>query len=238
MTLLMQLTDVADTGRLEPITGAINAGEILHLVGPNGAGKRTLLARMAGLTAGAGEIPLLEHNLADWSPVSLAHRRSYLVQQQVPPFAMPVWHYLMLHLHDKQHTSLLTEVAAGLGLEDKLSRHASQLSGGEWQRVRLAAVILQIHPAGNPHGRLLLLDEPMVGLDPKAIKELKEVVLEQKALGVTVLISTHMLEMVEELWDMMFVMEKSKIIGSYRKDEVGDKDLDALFFEMTGGEKS
>lgn len=45
-----------------------------------------------------------------------------------------------------------------------------------------------------------------------------------------------MLEMVEELWDMMFVMEKSKIIGSYRKDEVGDKDLDALFFEMTGGE--
>jgi vitamin B12 transport system ATP-binding protein len=57
---------------------------------------------MAGMTAGEGQIMLLEHTLADWSPVSLAHRRSYLVQQQVPPFAMPVWHYLMLHLHDKQ----------------------------------------------------------------------------------------------------------------------------------------
>lgn len=136
MSLLMQLTDVAERGRLEPITGTINAGEILHLVGPNGAGKSTLLARMAGMTDGEGQITLLEHTLADWTPVSLAHRRSYLVQQQVPPFAMPVWHYLMLHLHDKQQTALLTDVAAALGLEDKLSRYASQLSGGEWQRVR------------------------------------------------------------------------------------------------------
>lgn len=85
MSQLMQLTDVAEKGRLEPITGAINAGEILHLVGPNGAGKSTLLARMAGMTAGEGQIMLLEHTLAEWSPVSLAHRRSYLVQQQVPP---------------------------------------------------------------------------------------------------------------------------------------------------------
>ena len=53
----------------------------------------------------------------------------------------------------------------------------------------------------------------------------------------TVLISTHMLEMVEDLWDIMFVMEKGKIIGSYNKSEVGEKDLDALFFEMTGGEE-
>ena len=63
-------------------------------------------------------------------------------------------------------------------------------------------------------------------------------VLEQKEKGVTVLISTHMLEMVEELWDVMFVMEKSHIIGSYRKADVGEKDLDDLFFEMTGGEHS
>ena len=56
--------------------------------------------------------------------------------------------------------------------------------------------------------------------------------------GATVLISTHMLEMVEELWDVMFVMEKSHIIGSYQKSEVGEKDLDALFFEMTSSWES
>jgi ABC-type cobalamin transport system ATPase subunit len=91
--------------------------------------RKKLLARIAGLTTGR-EITLLGHSLAQWSPVSLAHRRGYLVQQQVPPFAMPVWHYLTLHLHDKSRTALLEEVAA-LGLEDKLSRNASQLSGGE-----------------------------------------------------------------------------------------------------------
>ena len=115
MSLLMQLTDVAEKGRLEPMTGAINAGEILHLVGPNGAGKSTLLARMAGLTTGPGQITLLEHPLADWSPGSLAHRRSYLVQQQVPPFAMPVWHFLTLHQPDKARTDLLQEIADALG---------------------------------------------------------------------------------------------------------------------------
>lgn len=76
-----------------------------------------------------------------------------------------------------------------------------------------------------------------MGLDPRAIKELKDVVLELREKNVTVLISTHMLEMVEEIWDIMFVMEKSHIIGSYRKEEVGDKDLDDLFFEMTGGDR-
>ena len=82
MSLLMQLTDVAEKGRLAPVTGTVNAGEILHLVGPNGAGKSTLLARMAGLVGGEGQLTLLGHPLTDWTPVSLAHRRSYLVQQQ------------------------------------------------------------------------------------------------------------------------------------------------------------
>ncbi|MDS0113940.1 ATP-binding cassette domain-containing protein, partial [Enterobacter hormaechei subsp. steigerwaltii] len=138
MTLLMQLTDVAGKGRLEPVTAEVNAGEILHLVGPNGAGKSTLLACMAGLTTGEGKITFLGQSLVDWLPATLASRRSYLVQQQVPPFAMPVWHYLTLHLPDKNQVGLLNEVAAALGLDDKLTRQANQLSGGEWQRVRLA----------------------------------------------------------------------------------------------------
>lgn len=84
--------------------------------------------------------------------------------------------------------------------------------------------------------KVILLDEPMVGLDPAAIRMLKEVVLRLRDQGVTVLISTHMLEMVEELWDVMFVMEKGRIIGSYKIRRRG-RDLDDLFFAMTGGEK-
>lgn len=220
MTLLMQLTDVADKGRLEPVTGAINAGEILHFVGPNGAGKSTLLARMASLTSGPGEIVLQGHALADWSPVSLAHRRSYLVQQQVPPFAMPVWHYLMLHLHDKNSATLLSDVATALGLDDKLTRHASQLSGGEWQRVRLAAVILQIHPAGNPHGRLLLLDEPMSGLDVAQQAALDTLLSGLSRQGIAVVMSSHDLNHTLRHAHRVWLLSRGKMIASGARDQV------------------
>ena len=69
--------------------------------------------------------------------------------------------------------------------------------------------------------KVILLDEPMVGLDPAAIRMLKEVVLELRSRGVTVLISTHMLEMVEDLWDIMFVMEKGHIKASLYKSGRG-----------------
>ena len=81
-------------------------------------------------------------------------------------------------------------------------------------------------------------DEPMVGLDPAAIKMLKDVVLKLRDNGATVLISTHMLEMVENLWDVMIVMEQGHIAGSYTKADAQGKELDELFFEMTGGEKA
>ncbi|MGK3224002.1 vitamin B12 ABC transporter ATP-binding protein BtuD [Enterobacter soli] len=220
MTLLMQLTDVAEKGRLEPMSAAINAGEILHLVGPNGAGKSTLLARIAGLTTGQGEITLLGHSLAQWSPVSLAHRRGYLVQQQVPPFAMPVWHYLTLHLHDKSRTALLEEVAAALGLEDKLSRNASQLSGGEWQRVRLAAVILQIHPAGNSQGCLLLLDEPMSGLDVAQQAALDSLLSSLTRAGVAVVMSSHDLNHTLRHAHRVWLLARGKMIASGARDSV------------------
>lgn len=82
------------------------------------------------------------------------------------------------------------------------------------------------------------IDEPMVGLDPAAIKMLKDVVLKLRDNGATVLISTHMLEMVENLWDVMIVMEQGHIAGSYTKADAQGKELDELFFEMTGGEKA
>lgn len=220
MTLLMQLTDVASRGRLEPVTASVRAGEILHLVGPNGAGKSTLLARMAGMAAGEGEVTLLDHSLADWSPASLAHRRSYLVQQQVPPFAMPVWHYLALHQHDKNHASLLKEVALSLGLENKLTRPASQLSGGEWQRVRLAAAILQIHPAGNPHGCLLLLDEPMSGLDVAQQAALDALLGALSRQGIAVVMSSHDLNHTLRHAHRVWLLARGKLIASGTRDAV------------------
>lgn len=111
MSIVMQLQDVAESTRLGPLSGEVRAGEILHLVGPNGAGKSTLLARMAGMTSGKGSIQFAGQPLEAWSATKLALHRAYLSQQQTPPFAMPVWHYLTLHQHDKTRTELLNDVA-------------------------------------------------------------------------------------------------------------------------------
>ncbi|WP_420854024.1 vitamin B12 ABC transporter ATP-binding protein BtuD [Scandinavium goeteborgense] len=187
----MQLQGVAEPGRLHPVSAEVRQGEIVHLVGPNGAGKSTLLARMAGLSQGAGQVKLNGRAVTDWPAPELARHRAYLTQHQTPPFAMPVWHYLTLHQPDKTQLALQQEIAEKLGLADKLARPVNQLSGGEWQRVRLAAVVLQIHPKGNPDGQLLLLDEPMNSLDVAQQSGLDKLLTELRLAGVTVVMSSH-----------------------------------------------
>ena len=114
---------------------------------------------------------------------------------------------------------------------DEMKKLGNELSKGMMQKVSICCA-LAIQP------KVILLDEPMVGLDPAAIKELKEVVLELKERGVTVLISTHMLEMVKELWDVMFIMEQGKIVGTFTREQAEDTDIEELFFRITGGGES
>ncbi len=125
---------------------------------------------------------------------------------------------------DQEINQLLTRFE----LDDKQQKLGRELSKGMMQKVSICCA-LAIKP------KVILLDEPMVGLDPAAIKELKEVVLELKEQGVTVLISTHMLEMVKELWDLIFIMEKGKIIGMFNKEDQKDADIEELFFQITEG---
>ncbi|MEG1212261.1 MAG: vitamin B12 ABC transporter ATP-binding protein BtuD [Leclercia sp.] len=220
MTVLMQLNAVAVKGRLGPLDIGVNPGEIVHLVGPNGAGKSTLLSRMAGLTSGEGDITFQGQSLSEWSSASLACRRAYLAQQQTAPFAMPVWHYLTLHQHNNQQKTLLNEVAEALGVDDKLSRHVSQLSGGEWQRVRLAAVILQIHPGGNPHGQLLLLDEPMNSLDVAQQVALDRQLSVLSRQGIAIVMSSHDLNHTLRHAHRVWLLKRGQLIASGARDNV------------------
>ncbi|HEY1846112.1 MAG TPA: vitamin B12 ABC transporter ATP-binding protein BtuD [Buttiauxella sp.] len=188
---LLQLKDVAVAGRLGPISASVRSGELVHLVGPNGAGKSTLLTRMAGLSTGEGQIVLNDLPLEEWSTTALARTRAYLTQQQIAPFAIPVWHYLRLHQASAQAEALAMALAEAFWLKDKLSRPVNQLSGGEWQRARLAAVILQIHPEVNSQGRLLLLDEPMNSLDVAQQAALDRQLLALCEAGIAVVMSSH-----------------------------------------------
>ena len=217
MAFLMQLQDVEAAGRLAPFSAAFRAGEIVHLVGPNGAGKSTLLTRMAGLSDGPGTVHFNGRRLDEWPATELARRRGYLCQHQTPPFAMPVWHYLALHMQQQGDSARLSDIAARLGLDNKLDRQVNQLSGGEWQRVRLAAVILQIDPLSHPAGQLLLLDEPTSALDVSVQAQILNILKEiQEREGIAYLFISHDREVVS--W---FTDEKRELKGGRLYDISG-----------------
>lgn len=188
---ILHLTDVTVAGRLGPITASVKPGELIHLVGPNGAGKSTLLTRLAGLSSGPGRILFNQLPLEDYPPAVLSRHRAWLSQQQLPPFAMPAWHYLQLHQPSSDAEAAMLRLAKSLWLTDKLTRPVNQLSGGEWQRMRLAAVLLQVDPFVNPEGQLLLLDEPMNSLDVAQQAALDCLLSSFCAAGVAVVMSSH-----------------------------------------------
>ncbi len=205
-------------------------GQVGILLGPNGAGKSTIIKSIAGLLRYQGRI-----GIQGMSSRSLEAKKIFGYVPEIPALFDALTVREHVEYIRKAYDSDITEeevqaLFQRFELADKQEKLGNELSKGMMQKVSICCA-LAIKP------RVILLDEPMVGLDPQAIKELKKIVLELKEQGVTVLISTHMLEMVEELWDVMFVMDQSHIIGSYRKEDVGEKDLDDLFFEMTGGEK-
>lgn len=206
-------------------------GQVGILLGPNGAGKSTIIKSIAGLLRYKGRI-----GIQGIFAKELEAKRNFAYVPEIPAMFEALTVREHIEYVRKAYGSVVTdeeveEILKRFELDDKQEKLGNELSKGMMQKVSICCA-LAVKP------KVMLLDEPMVGLDPRAIKELKEVVLELKNSGVTVLISTHMLEMVEDLWDVMFVMEKGKIIGSYNKSEVGEKDLDALFFEMTGGEEA
>lgn len=205
-------------------------GQVGILLGPNGAGKSTIIKSIAGLLRYQGRI-----GIQGMSARTLEARKIFGYVPEIPAMFDALTVREHVEYIRKAYDSDITEeevqaLFQRFELADKQEKLGNELSKGMMQKVSICCA-LAIKP------KVILLDEPMVGLDPQAIKELKKIVLELKEQGVTVLISTHMLEMVEELWDVMFVMDQSHIIGSYRKEDVGEKDLNDLFFEMTGGEK-
>ena len=215
---------------VDQVSFFVQDGTIGILLGPNGAGKSTIIKSIAGLLRYSGNI-----RIQGIPAKQMDAKKIFAYVPEIPAMFESLTVREHIEYIRRAYGSSITDdeverLLKRFELEDNQDKLGNELSKGMMQKVSLCCA-LAIRP------RVILLDEPMIGLDPKAIKELKEMILEMKQQGLTILISTHMLEMVEELWDVMFVMEKSHIIGSYSKEEVGEKDLDALFFELTGGEK-
>lgn len=208
----------------------VSDGQVGILLGPNGAGKSTIIKSIAGLLRYKGVI-----RIQGLPSRSLEAKKVFAYVPEIPNMfdALTVREhieYVRMAYSSDITDEEVEEILKEFEMEDKQDKLGNELSKGMMQKVSICCA-LAVKP------QVILLDEPMVGLDPAAIRKLKEVVLDLKNRGTTVLISTHMLEMVEDLWDIMFVMEKGHIIGSYTKEDAKGRDLDDLFFAMTGGEE-
>lgn len=213
----------------DDVSFTVGNGEIGILLGPNGAGKSTVIKSIAGLLRYSGSV-----SVQGMDARSIGAKKAFAYVPELPAMyeALTVREHIDFIVHAYHLDVTEEEIKELLGrfeLLDKQDKLGNELSKGMMQKVSICCALV-IRPD------VILLDEPMVGLDPAAIKELKQVIAELKAEGVTVLISTHMLEMVKELWDIMFVMDKGHIIASHRKCDVKEEDLEDLFFHVTEGE--
>jgi ABC-2 type transport system ATP-binding protein len=214
---------------VEDVSLTVPDGNVGILLGPNGAGKSTIIKSIAGLLKFNGMVEIQ----------GIASRRieakkifGYIPEMPALFDALTVREHLeyICKAYDVNNDDNYMDVLLErFELTDKQDKLGNELSKGMMQKVSICCALM-IRP------KVILFDEPMVGLDPKAIKELKKTIIELKNNGVTILLSTHMLEMVKELWDVMFIMNKGKIVGKYTKEDAKDMDIDDIFFQITGGE--
>lgn len=205
-------------------------GEIGVLAGPNGAGKSTIIESIAGLLKYKGDI-----RICGFENKSTEGKRLFGYIPEMPslfPLLTISEHInLMAHAYGvKDYEKHKEELLKLFDLWDKKDKYGSDLSKGMMQKVSICSALIT-----DP--KVLLVDEPMIGLDPKAIRSIKEVFLKLKEKGTTILISTHLLDSVQELWDRMLIMKNGEFVFSGTKSDLAnhDKSLEDIFFEVTEG---
>ena len=216
------------TFAVKNISFHVGDGEIAVLLGPNGAGKSTTIKCIAGLLKYQGEIEICgfinksvnAKKLFGYVPETPAMFEMLTVYEHMEFIASA---YGIKEYKDKVKTLL-----ERFDLDDKKDKLGKELSKGMQQKVSICCALL-IKP------KVILFDEPMVGLDPKAIKELNSVFLELKESGSSVIISTHIINSVEEIWDRALIMQDGNIVKAMTRQELLDKNesLEDIFFDVT-----
>lgn len=212
----LYISQLSVQGRLAPFDACVRLGQLVHLIGPNGAGKSSLLLRLAGLINGGGSIHLGTIPFSAMTAHELSMYRACLIQQDLPDLLIPVFTYLGFFipkgaLPDAVDAAVHT-LSERLFLSDKLTRPVNQLSGGEWQRVRLASVFLQLWPTLNPAGKLLILDEPATSLDIVQQIALDRLIEEMCAHGILVISSSHELNHTLHHANEVWMIKKGQMV--------------------------
>ncbi|MCR1900198.1 ABC transporter ATP-binding protein [Irregularibacter muris] len=219
---------------LEDVSFEVQSGEIVGLLGPNGAGKSTTLKAITGLlrpTSGTITIEGIAHK-----DVRVKHLFTYVSETPelyemltvMEHMQFVAYAYGLSHWKDRAD-HLLDQ----FDLKDKVNELGKNLSKGMKQKVAICTGLLH-----DP--KLLIFDEPFIGLDPKAIRELKNIFRQLKEEGKCIFISSHLLDSIEDFCDRVLVLKNGKLIAKGTLDELRSRveggessSLEDVFLEVT-----
>ena len=218
---------------VDDLTLHIRPGEIYGFIGHNGAGKTTTLKSVAGIMQfDSGEI-LIDGLSIQADPIGCKKKMAYI------PDNPDLYEFMtgMQHLNfigdvfgipAKERTQRIKELADAFEITGDLNQSISAYSHGMKQK--LAIISAWIHQP-----QLILMDEPFVGLDPKAAHTLKGMMRQVCDRGGAIFFSTHVLEVAEKLCDKVAIIKGGKLIRSGTMEEVkGDTSLESVFLELEG----
>lgn len=210
----------------------INAGDIYGFIGHNGAGKTTTIKAITGILPIENGDILLEGMSVKENPVKCKMKMAYIPDNPELYESMTGFKYIkficdIYEVSSAKREKNIRKYAESFEMLNNLSEPISSYSHGMKQKLSIIAAL-------SHEPKLLVLDEPFVGLDPKASHTLKEYMKEMCANGGVIFFSTHVLEVAEKLCNKIAIIKNGALIRSGLTDEVrGDSSLEDLFLDLT-----
>jgi ABC-2 type transport system ATP-binding protein len=216
---------------------SIGSSEIFGLLGPNGAGKSTTIKMMVGLLRPDSGLIKIDGNDIALDPVSAKRVLAY-VPEKSPIFSkLTAWEYIMFigglyGLGEDTFRKNAEEYLRIFGLFQWKNEVISSFSLGMKQRLLLTASFMR-------RPKVVILDEPHNGLDPKGIRLLKDCLINMKNEGTAILLSTHVIAIAEELCDNIAIINKGSIVAQGSSESLkdyaqsDDKTLEDIFLRLT-----
>jgi len=227
-----------DQPAVDDLSLDIEAGEFYALLGPNGAGKTTTLRMVAGLLQpDGGEISICGFDVLQ-DPVAAKRVLAWvpdepMVYDKLTPFEYLEFVAGLWGMDGDYARAKADQLVEWLGLSEHADERCQGFSKGMRQKVALAGALIH-------EPRLIILDEPLTGLDAGSARQVKTVLRGLVAQGVTVIMTTHILEVAERMADRIGVISKGRLIAQGTLDELrqrmGDsgRSLEDIFLELVG----
>ena len=216
---------------VDNVSFTVNDGDIFAFIGHNGAGKTTLIKSIVGIhDFDEGDI-LIDGISIKKNPVECKKLMAYVPDNPETYEHMKAIDYInficdMYDVDKETREKNITKYAKLFEMDTKLGDTIDSFSHGMKQKVVLISAL-----AHDP--KILIMDEPFVGLDPKAVFDIKEVLNEMVKEGKTVFYSTHILDVAEKLCSRVAIIKNGKLIKSGSMKEIkGDKSLENVFMEL------